>query len=57
MAVYAGNADAARFASPSVPFQTGPNASGLWNWLFINNDTTVTAISGTAIDGTPDNSP
>jgi hypothetical protein len=51
MVVYVGDAAASHFGSPSVPFPVAPGASGLWNSLFIKNETTVTAISGTVIDG------
>ena len=51
MAVYLGDADARNFAGKSVPFPVAPEASGLWNSLFIKDEVTVTAISGTVING------
>ena len=51
MVVYVGDSDARNFAGKSVPFQVAPEASGLWNSLFIKDEITVTAISGTVIDG------
>ena len=51
MAVYIGDSDARNFTSRSFPFAVPEDASGLWNALFIKNASTVTAISGTTIDG------
>lgn len=51
MAVYVGDSDARNFTSRSFPFDVPDDRSGLWNSLFIKNETTVTAISGTIIDG------
>jgi len=51
MVVYLGNPEARNFHAGSVPFPVAPEASGLWNALFIKDETTVTAISGTVING------
>lgn len=51
MVVYLGDSDAKNFASKSIPFPVAPEASGLWNSLFIKGEITVTAISGTVING------
>lgn len=51
MVVYLGNAEARNFGAGSVPFTVAPEASGLWNALFIKDEATVTAISGTVING------
>jgi hypothetical protein len=51
MVVYLGDSDARNFAGKSVPFPVVPEASGLWNSLFIKDEITVTAVSGTVIDG------
>jgi hypothetical protein len=51
MVVYVGDSDARNFAGKSVPFSVAPEASGLWNSLFIKDEITVTAISGTEING------
>jgi hypothetical protein len=51
MVVYLGDSEAKNFGGKSVPFAVPPEASGLWNALFIKNETTVTAISGTVING------
>lgn len=51
MVVYLGDGQARHFGSPSEPFPVPPEANGLWNSLFIKNRTTVTAISGTTING------
>jgi len=51
MAVYVGDAEARNFAGKSIPFPVVPEASGLWNSLFIKDEITVTAISGTVING------
>ena len=51
MAVYIGDAEAGNFCMKTTPFNTDPGRAGKWNSLFIKNATTVTAISGTTIDG------
>ena len=51
MVVYLGDSDGRGFAGKSVPFSVAPEASGLWNSLFIKDEVTVTAISGTVING------
>jgi hypothetical protein len=51
MVVYLGDSEARNFTGKSVPFPVVPEASGLWNALFIKDETTVTAISGTVING------
>lgn len=51
MAVYVGDAEARNFSGKTTPFKTDSGRSGKWNSLFIKNTTTVTAISGTTIDG------
>ena len=51
MVVYIGDSTAHHFSSRSVPFQTLTEAPGLWNSLFVKDDETITAISGTTING------
>lgn len=51
MVVYLGDSEARNFTGKSVPFPVVPEAGGLWNALFIKDETTVTAISGTVING------
>jgi len=51
MVVYVGTSEARNFHAGSVPFPVAPEASGLWNALFIKDEVTVTAISGTVING------
>jgi len=51
MAVYVGDNQARNFTNRSFPFDVPENANGLWNSLFIKNGTTVTAISGTTVNG------
>jgi len=51
MAVYVGDAEAKDFGMKTTPFNTDPGRAGKWNSLFIKNATTVTAVSGTTIDG------
>ncbi|HVY91836.1 MAG TPA: exo-alpha-sialidase [Bryobacteraceae bacterium] len=51
MAVYIGDSEARGFTNVSIPFPVPPNASGLWDSLFIRNAATVTAISTTTIGG------
>lgn len=51
MVVWIGDREARNFINPSEPFDVPPDASGLWNSLFIKNDKTVTAISSTTLFG------
>jgi uncharacterized protein (TIGR03437 family) len=51
MVVYLGDSTAHGFTNASVPFPVAPASNGLWNSLFIKNAVTVTAISGTTING------
>lgn len=51
MAVYLGNDEARSFSGRTVPFNVDPGKAGRWNSLFIKSATTVTAISGTTING------
>jgi hypothetical protein len=51
MVVWIGDREAKNFTNPSEPFAVPPDANGLWNSLFIKNDTTVTAISSTTLFG------
>lgn len=51
MAVYVGDGEARHFTNRSFPFDVVENANGLWNSLFIKDATTVTAISGTTVNG------
>jgi hypothetical protein len=51
MVVYIGDENAKNFAHKSVPFKLAPDTPGLWNSLFVKDDNTVTAISGTIING------
>jgi len=51
MAVYVGDKKARNFAGKTIPFDVDRGKSGKWNALFIKNATTVTALSGTTIDG------
>ena len=51
MAVYVGDDEAKDFSGKTIPFKVDRGKSGKWNSLFIKNATTVTAISGTTING------
>jgi hypothetical protein len=51
MAVYIGDGNARNFANRSFPFEVDDSSNGLWNSLFIKNATTITAISGTTVNG------
>jgi len=51
MAVYTGDEKAKNFAGRTIPFNVDAGKSGKWNSLFIKNANTVTAVSGTTIDG------
>lgn len=51
MAVYLGDNDARNFTNRSFPFAVPGDTSGLWNSLFVKSDNTITAISGTVVDG------
>src|SRR5699024_615328 len=47
MVVATGDGEAKNFSRKSEPFQVPEGRSALWNSLFINNDTTVTAVTST----------
>jgi hypothetical protein len=51
MVVYIGDQSAHGFTNGSEPFAVAPQATGLWNSLFVKNSVTVTAISTTTING------
>jgi hypothetical protein len=51
MVVYVGDREARNFSGPTVPFDVPGDAEGLWNSLFIKDADTVTALSGTVING------
>lgn len=51
MMVYLGDSNGRGFTNASEPFPVNARSSGLWNSLFIKNAVTVTAISGTTING------
>jgi len=51
MAVFVGDAEARNFSGETIPFNVDSGKSGKWNSLFIKNAATVTAISGTTING------
>lgn len=51
MVVYVGDATARRFGQRSAPFGQLTDLPGVWNSLFIKNEETVTAVSGTTING------
>jgi len=51
MAVYIGDTGARNFSDKSVPFQTPPDIPCLWNSLFVKDSDTVTAVSGTTVNG------
>lgn len=51
MAVCIGDAWARDFGSPSYPFDLPGDVSGLWNSLCVKDANTVTALSGTTING------
>jgi len=51
MVVYVGDDQARNFAARSTPFDLPDGVDGLWNSLFLKDASTVTAISGTVIDG------
>ena len=51
MAVFIGDGEARNFSAKTIPFKVDRGKSGNWNSLFIKNATTVTAISGTTING------
>ncbi|HOX38573.1 MAG TPA: sialidase family protein [Candidatus Brocadiia bacterium] len=51
MVVCLGDSSAANFGSLSVPFKLPTNVAGLWNSLLIKDADTVTAVSGTTING------
>ncbi|VGO13303.1 hypothetical protein PDESU_01859 [Pontiella desulfatans] len=51
MVVYLGNEQARDFTSGSKPFSMAGAAASMWNSLFVKESNTVTAVSGTRIDG------
>jgi hypothetical protein len=51
MIVYIGDTDARNFTSPTAPFDLPNGVQGQWNSLFVRDDTTITALSSTTIDG------
>ena len=51
MVVYVGDAAARGFSGPTSPFELPSDVAGQWNALFVKDATTVTALSGTRIDG------
>ena len=51
MAVYVGDDKAKNFSHRTIPFEVDKGKSGKWNSLFIKSAATVTAISGTTING------
>ena len=51
MAVYVGDDEARNFGGKTIPFDVDPGRSGKWNSLFIKNAATVTAVSGTTVNG------
>lgn len=51
MVVYVGDSTAHHFAARSVPFEALTDAPGLWNALFVKDAETITAISGTTVNG------
>lgn len=51
MMVYVGDENAREFTNGSKPFDMADNAPGKWNSLFVKSEQTVTAVSGTTIDG------
>jgi len=51
MAVFIGDSEAKNFSGKTIPFKVDKGRSGKWNSLFLKNKTTVTAISGTTING------
>ena len=51
MVVYLGDDKARGFTNGSRPFPMAGVAAGRWNSLFVKNDDTITAISGTRING------
>ncbi len=51
MVVFVGNNQCRDFAGASEPFEVDANTASLWNALFVKSANTITAISGTTIDG------
>jgi hypothetical protein len=51
MVVYIGDDEAKHFGARSVPFNVPRDVTCSWNSLFIKDSNTVTAVSGTTIDG------
>ncbi len=51
MTVYIGDSGARNLSYKSVPFQVSSDIPCLWNSLFVKDSDTVTAVSGTTING------
>jgi len=51
MVVFIGDSEAKNFSQKTIPFKVDKGKSGKWNSLFMKSATTVTAISGTTING------
>lgn len=51
MVVFVGDDWAKNFSHPSVPFQVDSRTACLWNSLFVKDENTVTAVSGTVQNG------
>jgi hypothetical protein len=51
MVVYVGDERARNFGGRTVPFDVARGKSGKWNSLFVKNERTVTAVSGTTLRG------
>ncbi|MCX7011802.1 MAG: sialidase family protein, partial [Candidatus Sumerlaeota bacterium] len=51
MAVCVGDCEAKHFGGMTYPFPLPPEQTGRWNSLFVKDDKTITAVSGTRING------
>jgi len=51
MVVYVGDATARNFAGKSAPFDVPGDVGCMWNSLFVRDESTITAISATRING------
>jgi len=51
MAVCVGDPEAKRFGGMTYPFDLPSEQAGQWNSLFVKDDKTVTAVSGTRLNG------
>jgi hypothetical protein len=51
MTVYIGDANAHNFTTPTTPFDLPQDTRSLWSSLFIKDETTITALTSTTIDG------